>query len=132
MPSRVSDQILFRGAQGAVGLIGSVPVSTGDRHGTLAAYASGRLVRPAPDGAANLTAHVAFDACMAAVPGSTLTLQRDEIGAISLGEDPSAADVERHFASLRLRDRDRLGGVGWLRWDAHRDGLTPASTLPMW
>ena len=103
-----------------------------DRHGTLAAYASGRLVRPAPDGAANLTAHVAFDACMAAVPGSTLTLQRDEIGAIPLGEDPSAADVERHFASLRLRDRDRLGGVGWLRWDAHRDGLTPASTLPMW
>ena len=102
------------------------------RHGTLAAYASGCLVRPVPDGTANLTAHVALDACVAAVPGTTLTLQRDEIGAVSLGEEPSAADVERHFASLRLRDRDRLGGVGWLRWDAHRDGLTPASTLPMW
>ena len=63
---------------------------------------------------------------------STLTLQRDEIGAIPLGEDPSAADVERHFASLRLRDRDRLGAVGWLRWDARREGHTPASTLPMW
>jgi predicted NBD/HSP70 family sugar kinase len=30
-----SDGALFRGAQGAVGLIGSVPVSVGDRHGTL-------------------------------------------------------------------------------------------------
>jgi predicted NBD/HSP70 family sugar kinase len=35
----VSDQVLFRGAQGAVGLIGSVPVSVGDRHGTLEAMA---------------------------------------------------------------------------------------------
>ena len=88
------------------------------RHGTLAAYASGRLVRPAPDGTANLTAHVALDACVAAVPGTTLTVQRDEITVAPLGEQPSAADVERHFAALRLRDRDRLGGVGWLRWDA--------------
>lgn len=87
-------------------------------HGTLAAYAAGCLVRPAPDGAANLTAHVALDACAAAVPGTTLTLQRDEIGTAPLAEDPSPADVERHFASLRLRDRDRLGAVGWLRWDA--------------
>lgn len=31
----VSDRALFRGAQGAVGLIGSVPVTIGDRHGTL-------------------------------------------------------------------------------------------------
>lgn len=103
-----------------------------DRHGTLAAYASGRLVRPVPDGTANLTAHVALDACVAAVPGTSLTAQRDEITAVPLGEQPSAADVERHFAALRLRDRDRLGGVGWLRWDGHRDGLAPASTLPMW
>ena len=102
------------------------------RHGTLAAYASGCLVRPVPDGTANLTAHVALDACVAAVPGTTLTLQRDEITSAPLGAEPSAADVERHFASLRLRDRNRLGDVGWLRWDARRDGLTPASTLPMW
>ena len=88
------------------------------RHGTLAAYASGRLVRPAPDGTSNLTAHVALDACMAAVSGTTLTVQRDEIAVAPLGEQPSAADVERHFAALRLRDRARLGGVGWLRWDA--------------
>ena len=106
--------------------------TTRNRHGTLAAYTSGCLVRPVPDGTANLTAHVALDACAAAVPGTTLTLQRDEITAAPLGEEPSAADVERHFASLRLRDRDRLGAVGWLRWDARREGHTPASTLPMW
>jgi predicted NBD/HSP70 family sugar kinase len=35
----VSDRTLFRGAQGAVGLIGSVPVTSGDRHGTLEAMA---------------------------------------------------------------------------------------------
>jgi len=88
------------------------------RHGTLAAYASGRLVRPVPDGTANLTAHVSLDACVAAVPGTTLALQRDVIDIVPLGSSPSAADMERHFGSLRLRDRDRLGGVGWLRWDA--------------
>lgn len=103
-----------------------------ERHGTLAAYASGRLARPVPDGAVNLTAHVALDACICAVAGTTLTMQRDEIDRVRLGEVPSAADVERHFSALRLRDRDRLGGVAWLRWDARRDGLTPASTLPMW
>lgn len=101
-------------------------------HGTLAAYASGRLVRPVPDGTVNLTAHVALDSCAAALPGTTLTSQRDEIADVPLGEQPSAGDMERHFASLRLRDRARLGGVGWLRWDAHRDGSAPASTLPMW
>ena len=35
----VSDRTLFRGAQGAVGLIGSVPVTLGDRHGTLESMA---------------------------------------------------------------------------------------------
>jgi predicted NBD/HSP70 family sugar kinase len=35
----VSEKVLFRGAQGAVGLIGSVPVSLGDRTGTLESMA---------------------------------------------------------------------------------------------
>ena len=35
----MNDNMLFRGAQGAVGLIGSVPVTAGDRHGTLEAMA---------------------------------------------------------------------------------------------
>ena len=36
--------------------------------GTLAGYRGGRLVSPVPDGSCNLTAHVALDACAAAVP----------------------------------------------------------------
>lgn len=88
------------------------------RHGTLAAYSSGRVVRPVPDGTVNLTAHVALDACAAAVAGTTLTSQREEISLAPLGETPSASDVERHFSALRLRDPARLGGVGWLRWDS--------------
>lgn len=35
----VNNRSLFRGAQGAVGLIGSVPVTLGDRHGTLESMA---------------------------------------------------------------------------------------------
>lgn len=40
----VSDGALFRGAQGAVGLIGSVPVSSGDRHGTLETMAGSEAI----------------------------------------------------------------------------------------
>jgi len=90
------------------------------RHGTLAAYQRGRLVTPVPDGSANLTAHVALDSCADAVPGTVLSAQRDEVAAPLLTEEPSVVEVERHFAALRLRDPGRLGGVGWLRWDARR------------
>lgn len=88
------------------------------RDGSLAGYRHGRLVRPAPDGTTNLTAHVALDSCAAALEGTTVARQRDELVAAPLGEQPTAVDVERHFASLRLRGRERLGGMGWLRWDA--------------
>jgi hypothetical protein len=87
------------------------------RGATLTGYREGRLARPAPDGSINLTAHVALDACVAAVPGTALTHQRHELAAVTLGDNPTAADVELHFASLRLRDPARLGGVGWLRRD---------------
>lgn len=40
----VSDGVLFRGAQGAVGLIGSVPVSLGERHGTLETMAGSEAI----------------------------------------------------------------------------------------
>ena len=102
------------------------------RVGTLTGYRHGRVVRPVPDGQVNLTAHVALDSCVAALTGTTLTRQRDELAVLPLAQEPSVADVERHFASLRLRDPARLGGVGWLRWDAHRGPQPPASTLPMW
>ena len=102
------------------------------RHGTMAAYRAGRLVRPAPDGLAGITAHVALDACAASVPGTTMTRQRDEIPRSVLGEMPTARDVERHFSTVLLRDRSRLGDLGWLRWDTHRSRCASASTLPMW
>jgi SAM-dependent MidA family methyltransferase len=88
------------------------------RSGTLVGYRAGRVVPPVPNGAANLTAHVAWDACAAAVAGTRLTSQRDEVRHAPIGEQPGAADVERYFASLRLRDPARRGGLGWLRWDA--------------
>lgn len=102
------------------------------RHGTMAAYRAGRLVRPAPDGLAGITAHVALDACAASVPGTTMTRQRDEIAPSVLGGLPTARDVERHFSTLRLRDPARLGNLGWLRWDTHRSRSASTSTLPMW
>jgi predicted NBD/HSP70 family sugar kinase len=40
----ISDGALFRGAQGAVGLIGSVPVSLGDKHGTLESMAGSEAI----------------------------------------------------------------------------------------
>lgn len=88
------------------------------RRGTLTGYRSGRIVGPVPDGTVNLTAHVALDACVSAKQGSVVTSQREEIGAPTVGHQPTAADVERHFATLRLRDPARLGGVTWLRWEA--------------
>jgi hypothetical protein len=78
------------------------------------------LVTPLPDGSANLTAHVALDSCADSVPGTVLSAQRDELASPPLAENPSVTEVERHFAALRLRDLGRLGGVGWLRWDARR------------
>ena len=88
------------------------------RHGTLAAYRAGRIVRPSPDGTVNLTAHVAVDSCAEALPGTSLTRQREEIAASSLGDRPSAEDVEGYFAGLHLRESGAWGSVSWLRWDA--------------
>lgn len=88
------------------------------RRGTLAAYREGRVVPPVPDGSVNLTAHVAWDSCCAAVSGSQLTQQRDEFPVVPLPDRPGASEIERHFAALMLRDPARLGGIGWLRWDA--------------
>lgn len=87
------------------------------RHGTLAAYRRGRIVRATPDGTAGLTAHVAWDACAQALPGTVLSRQRDEIALARLSGEPDTADVAHYFDMLRLRDRSRLGGVGWLRWE---------------
>lgn len=91
-----------------------------DRHrgGTLAGYRTGALVPPVPDGTANLTAHVAVDACAQVVTYTTMTLQRDELPPGSLGWQPTADEVQHYFAGLRLRDPRAWGEIRWLRWDA--------------
>ena len=87
------------------------------RWGTLAAYRGGRIVRPVPDGSVGITAHVAVDACQASVPGTRVTLQRDELPARTLHEGARPADVEAHFAGLALRDRARMGSFAWMQWE---------------
>ncbi len=49
--------------------------------GTLVGYRDGHVVRPVPDGSANITAHVAMDSCAAACPGSALVPPHDDTGA---------------------------------------------------
>jgi len=88
------------------------------RGGTLTGYRGGRVVAPMPDGTVGITAHVAVDACQAAVPRTTLTWQRDEVASASLPDRASPADVERYFAAQRLRQTAGLGGFAWLRWEA--------------
>jgi SAM-dependent MidA family methyltransferase len=44
--------------------------------GTLTAYRGGRCVSAIPDGASNITAHVAFDSCAASVSARTSRLER--------------------------------------------------------
>lgn len=70
-----SDGILFRGAQGAVGLIGSVPVTVGDRTGTLEAMAG--------------SDHIAQDGRLAAENGTSPVLAE----LVRRGADITALEV---------------------------------------
>lgn len=88
------------------------------RHGTLTGYRAGRIVRPSLDGTANLTAHVAVDACAHALPGTRLRRQREEIAVPRLPANPSSADIEQYFRGVRLRNPSTGGEISWLRWDA--------------
>lgn len=88
------------------------------RRGTLTGYRDGRVVAPTTDGSVGLTAHVAIDSCRAAVDGTTVSRQRDELAATTLPSGASASDVERYFAVRRLRQSAGLGGFAWLRWEA--------------
>ncbi|MBA8928026.1 SAM-dependent MidA family methyltransferase [Kutzneria viridogrisea] len=95
--------------------------------GTLTGYRDGRQVRPVPDGATDITAHVALDACAAAAPGrSFLTTQRVALGALGVVSEPPSAQLAatdpaaylRELASAgeaaELLDEYGLGGFGWL------------------
>ncbi|MFI1227108.1 MULTISPECIES: SAM-dependent methyltransferase [unclassified Streptomyces] len=105
--------------------------------GTLTGFRGGREVRPVPDGSCDLTAHVALDACAAAVAGSgtgarpVLTDQRTVLHRLGVGGDRpplslAATDPAGYVRALaaageaaELTARGGLGDFGWL---LHRVG----------
>ncbi|MEU8770980.1 SAM-dependent methyltransferase [Streptomyces griseus] len=106
--------------------------------GTLTGFRGGREVRPVPDGSCDLTAHVALDACAAAVAeagidaSTELTDQRAALHRLGVGGDrpplslatTDPAGYVRALASAgeaaELTARGGLGDFGWL---LHRVGL---------
>ncbi|MGP3972276.1 SAM-dependent methyltransferase [Streptomyces sp. 6N223] len=108
--------------------------------GTLTGYREGRAVRPVPDGRCDLTAHVALDACAAAVGGTgggergpgrgpgapVLLAQRSALRRLGVdarrpplalaASDPAAyvRALARAGEAAELTDPDGLGGFTWL------------------
>lgn len=96
--------------------------------GTLTGYAHGRQVEPVPDGNCDLTAHVALDACAAAVPARWTALldQRTALRRLGVtgarpdlrlaGRDPGGylRALSRAGEAAELTDPAGLGGFGWL------------------
>lgn len=108
--------------------------------GTLTGFRDGRQTAPVPDGSCDLTAHVALDACAAAVPGpgGRLLTQREALRALGVtaGRPPLAlastdpAGYVRALAAAgeaaELLAPDGLGAFGWLLRPAGvPDVLTP-------
>jgi SAM-dependent MidA family methyltransferase len=99
--------------------------------GTLAGYANGRPRPPVPDGAGDITAHVALDAVAeagraAGVVGSLLMEQRTVLRALGVdARRPPVSDaardpqgyltaLQRAGAAAELLDPGGLGSFGWL------------------
>ncbi|MEY9487157.1 SAM-dependent MidA family methyltransferase [Streptomyces calvus] len=94
--------------------------------GTLTAFREGRETRPVPDGSCDITAHVALDACAAALPGARLLSQREALHALGLsGARPPLAlastDPTGYVRALadagaaaELTAPGGLGDFGWL------------------
>jgi len=95
--------------------------------GTLTGYRHGRQVEPVPDGTCDITAHVALDACAAAVPGDNLLVsQRAALRALGVrGDRPprelASGDPGGYLRALQvageaaeLTDPAGLGDFGWL------------------
>lgn len=96
--------------------------------GTLCGHRGGRSTEPVPDGARDLTAHVALDAVAAAVPvrWSVLTTQRLALRALGVSGSPpphalSLTDPAGYLQALvaageaaELLDTCGLGAFGWL------------------
>ncbi|WP_328944033.1 SAM-dependent methyltransferase [Streptomyces sp. NBC_00250] len=100
--------------------------------GSLTGFRAGREVPPVPDGGCDLTAHVALDACAAAVGGADgvpvaeLVTQREALGrlGVSGGRPPlslASTDPVAYVRALssageaaELTARGGLGDFGWL------------------
>jgi SAM-dependent MidA family methyltransferase len=97
----------------------------GDRRPTLTGWREGRPVHPIPDGERDITAHVAFDACLAVTGGRLLT-QREALALLDIrAERPprelSTTDPRRYLALLaeassaaELLDPRGFGSYGWM------------------
>ncbi|WP_432023528.1 SAM-dependent methyltransferase [Streptomyces parvus] len=106
--------------------------------GTLTGFRGGREVRPVPDGSRDLTAHVALDACAAAVTEARadarteLTDQRAALRRLgvdgdrpplSLATTDPAAYVTALAAAGEAAELTARGGLGDFGWLLHRVGL---------
>ncbi|MQA06640.1 MAG: hypothetical protein GEV07_29370 [Streptosporangiales bacterium] len=97
-------------------------------YGTLTGFRAGREVAPVPDGSMDLTAHVAIDACAAAVEASAtvLTAQRQALRALGVrgelpphhlaGTDPAGylRAIGAASQAAELLHPAGLGGYTWL------------------
>ncbi|MFL6113472.1 MAG: SAM-dependent methyltransferase [Catenulispora sp.] len=100
------------------------------RFGTLTGYREGHQVPAVPDGSCDITAHVALDACAAALGGpdikTLLTTQREFLRSLGISgarpdlalasADPMAylRGLSRASGAAELTDPGGLGGFGWL------------------
>ncbi|MEU7031545.1 SAM-dependent methyltransferase [Streptomyces sp. NPDC046275] len=100
--------------------------------GTLTGFREGREVPPVPDGSRDLTAHVALDACAAAVPDAAATrllTQREALHELGVtgtrpplalaGADP-AGYVRALAAAGEAAELTAPGGFGGFRWLVQR------------
>ena len=97
--------------------------------GTLTGYRDGHQVPAVPDGSCDITAHVALDACAAALPPeveTTLTTQRERLKLLGIsGSRPDLTQastdplgyvraLSRASSATELTDPTGLGAFGWL------------------
>ncbi|MCX4981666.1 SAM-dependent methyltransferase [Streptomyces sp. NBC_00572] len=111
--------------------------------GSLTGFRAGREVPPVPDGGCDLTAHVAVDACAAAVGGThgspvaELITQREALGRLgvsggrpplSLASTDPVAYVRALSSAGEAAELTARGGLGDFRWLTQR--VTGGATRP--
>lgn len=112
-------------------------------YGTLNGFRDGREVPPVPDGSCDITAHVALDACAAAVAVPAVTLyQRAALRSLGMtsglpDRDLAKADPAGYVRALQsvsdaseLTDPNGLGGFTWLVHSIGRPAPAVLSNLP--